>query len=185
MHLVILSDGNLITTDYMENRRWIHCALLPSHLRYSSSNREWAVTLVSVISSVSSNDEQDVSDTALFPCQAVSSIMSLPWPIVGEWLSLLYFSGRQSHQLCFISWPTGSEWQCFISLPGSLINHVSSHDKQAVSDTALFHCQAVSSIISHPMTNRQWVNITTLCLWQAISSIMFHPMTNRQWVMLL
>ena len=123
------------------------------------------------------------------------------------WVTLLYLLARQSHQLCFILCPTGCEWHCFLSLPGSLMNHVSSHDQQEVSDTALFLCQAVSSIMFHPMTNRKWVTLlyffarqsinhvsshdqqrvsdTTLFICQAVSSIMLYPMTNRQWVALL
>ena len=107
-------------------------------------------------------------------------------------------------------WPTASEWHSFISLPGSLINHVSSCDQQRVSNgTALFLCQAVSSIMCPPMANRMWVTLlyffarqphqvnhvsshgqqyvsdSALFLCQAVSSIMSHPMTNRKWVTLL
>ena len=96
-----------------------------------------------------------------------------------EWVTLLYFFARHSHQLCLIIWPTECqchccifcrqphqsclipwqtecEWHCISSLPGSLINHVSSHDQQIVSATTLFLCWVVSSSISHPMTNREW-----------------------------
>ena len=99
------------------------------------------------------------------------------------------------------------EWGT-ISFPSSLINHVWSHDQQNVSDTALLLCKAVSSIISHPMTNREWVTLfyffarqshqlshpMTNSEWvsllyffatHAVSSIMSHPMTNSQWVTLL
>ena len=88
---------------------------------------------------LASHDEQHVSDNALFLCHAVrvSSIMSHPMTN-RKWVTLLYFFTRQSHQSCLIPWPTESEWHCFISLPGSLINHVSSHDQQNVSDTAFF-----------------------------------------------
>ena len=102
-----------------------------------------------------------------------------------KWVTLLYFFARQSHQSCLIPWPTESEWHCFMSsMPGSLINHVSSYDQkevsdyffarhclinhvsshaqQQVSDTALFPCQAVSSIMPHPMTNRKWVTLLNL-----------------------
>ena len=79
-----------------------------------------------------------------------------------EWVTLLYFFARQSHQSCLIPWPTVCEWHCFISLPGSLINRVSSHDQQSVSDSTLFLCQSVSSIISHPMTNSEWVTLPFL-----------------------
>ena len=110
----------------------------------------------SFINYVSSNDQQDVSYIAVFICQAISSIMSHPMTN-RKWVTLLYFFARQSHQSCFIPWPTGCEWHCCISLLGSLINHVSSHDQQYVSDTALFLCHAVSSIMSHPMANSLWV----------------------------
>ena len=117
-----------------------------------------------------------MSDTALFLCQAVSPIISHPmtnslWvtqlyffarqshqsshPMTNRmWVTQLYLFARQSHQSCLIPWPTACEWDSFISLPGSFINHVSSHDQQEVSDTALFLCQAVSLIMSHPMINR-------------------------------
>ena len=77
-----------------------------------------------------------------------------------QWVTQLYSFARQSHQSCLISWPTGSEWHCFISLPGGHSNHVLfDHDQQQVSDSAAFLCQAVSSIISHPMTNRRCVTL--------------------------
>ena len=125
------------------------------------------------------------------------------------WVTLLYFLARQSHQSCLFPWPTGGEWHFFISLPGSLINHVSSHAQQGVSDTALFLCQAdYESCLSHPMTNSMWVTLIYLfvrqfyqsCLilswatgsewhcfipFQAFPSIISHPMTNRKWVTLL
>ena len=85
------------------------------------------------------------------------------------WVRLLYVFARHSHQSCLIPWPTASECHCFISLLGTLINHVSSHDLQLVSDTALFLCQTLSSIMSCPMTNREWV--TLLYLLQSGSSI--------------
>ena len=160
----------------------------------------------SLINHVSSHDQQNVSDTALFACQAVSSIMFHPMPN-RMWVTLLSFFARQSHESCFIPWPTGSEWHCFISLPGSLINHVSSHDQQEVSDTTLFLCQAVhqscfipwptasewhyfiylpGSLINHALSHdQQAVSGTALFLCQAISAIIFHPMTNSEWVILL
>ena len=78
---------------------------------------------------------------------------------ISKWVTLLNFFPRHSHKSCLMLLPTASEWHCFISLPGTLINHVSSTDQQLVSDTALFHCQALSSIMSHPMTNRKWVTL--------------------------
>ena len=113
----------------------------------------------SFINHVSSHDQQLVSDTAVFLCQAVSLIMSLSM-ITRMWVTLLYFFATwQFHQSCLFPWPTGCEWHCLISLPGTLITHVSSYDQQLVSDTALFLCQAVSSIMSLPMTNRMWVTL--------------------------
>ena len=136
----------------------------------------------SLINHLSSHDQQRVSETPSFICQVVLSIMFCPMTN-RQWVTLLYFFAGQSHQLCFILWPTGSEWHCFTSLPGSLINHVSSHDQQLVSDTPAFICQAVSSIMLHPMTNRKWVTLLFLC-W-AVSSVMFHPLNNSMWVTLL
>ena len=169
---------------------------------------------------VSSHDQQGVSDTALFVCHAVSSTMSrpmtnrqwvtqlakesyqsclIPWPTGCEWHTLLYSFARQSHQSCLTFWPTGSVWHCCIPLAGSLMNHVSFSDQQGVSDTAVFHWQAVSWIISHPLTNGEWVILLYLfqyqkphqsCLiplptvgeWHCLISVcppLHHPMTNR------
>ena len=93
-----------------------------------------------------------------------------------KWVTLIYFFARQFHQLCLmtlIPWPTACEWQgCFIYLPGSLINHVSSHDQQCVSDTSLFGCQTVSSIQSHPMTNSMWMALLYFFPTQAVWPIM-------------
>ena len=88
------------------------------------------------------------------------------------WVTTYVLFLCQSHQSCLIPWSTGCEWHCFISLPGGLINHVSFHDQQFVSDTTWFLCQAVSSIMSHPMTIEQQVSGTTLFLCQAVSLIM-------------
>ena len=65
---------------------------------------------------VSCHNQQSVNYTSLFLCQ--------------------------SHQSCLIPWPSGCEWHCCMCL-SSLISHVSSHDKQFVSDTAFFVCHAV------------------------------------------
>ena len=94
-------------------------------------------------------------------CWAVSPIIMMSHPMGNsQWVTWLCFFARKSHQSCLIPWPTGcSEWHCFVSLSDSLINHVSSHDPQGVSDIAFFLCQAVSSM-SHPVTNRQWVTVT-------------------------
>ena len=126
------------------------------------TNSMWVVTmlyflLANLINHVSSgHNQQNVGDTTLF----------LP---------------RQFHQSCIFPSPTGSEWHCFISLPGSLINHVSSHDQQYVSDTALFFAR-------QSLSHQSCIPWPTVCEWhcfifcQAVSSIMSH---NREWVTLL
>ena len=119
-----------------------------------------------------------------------------------EWVTLLYlFSRHWSHQWSLTPWPTESEWHCFISLPGSLmimshptwsiesewhcglglINHLSSHDKQEVRDTALFLCQAVSSTISHPMANRKWVTMLYFFARQSNQSCLIPQTTASEW----
>ena len=177
-----------------------------SHIYHISSHDKQGVSDIvlylpgSLINHVSSHDQQAVSDTTLYLCQVVSSIMSHPMTN-RQWVTLLYFFARQSHQWCPISWPTVSEWHFFISLLGNLINHVSLHDQQAVSDTALlfarwqshqlclipwptgseWHCfiSLLGSLTTtpHPMANREWVTLPFI--------IMSHSMTNREWVTLL
>ena len=130
----------------MTNRKWVTLLYFLARVSHQSCLITWPTVCEwhffislqgSLINHVSSHDQQDVSDTALFLYQAVLSIMSHPMTN-RMWVTLLYFFARQSYQSCLIPWPTGSEWHCFISLPGSLINHVSSHDQQQVSDTAFF-----------------------------------------------
>ena len=133
--------------------------------------------------------------------------MSHPMPTNREWVILvLYFFARHSHQSCLILWPTDGKWHCFISfrpgsfinhvssptvckwqgfisLPGSLINYVSSHDQQLVGDTALYLCQAVTSLMSHPMTNRVWVTLPVLYLFarQSHQSCLIPWPTESEW----
>ena len=115
---------------------------------------------VSLINHVSSHDDQQgVSETAWCLCQA--SQQSCLIPTNSMWVTLLYFFARQSHWSCLILWPAASEWCCLISLPGSLLNDVSSHDHWTV---CKWHC---------------------FSLWQEVSSIMFYLMTNSLWVTLL
>ena len=95
---------------------------------------------------------------------------------------------------CLIQWPTECVWHCFIAVSSimshpmtnslwvtllycSLINHVSSHDQQVVSDTALLQSHQ-SCLIPWP-TGSEWH------CFIAVSSIMSHPMTNSMWVTLL
>ena len=128
----------------------------------------------SVINHVSSHHQQLVSDTTLFLCQAVSSIISHPMTN-REWVT------QASHWSCLIPSPTGSEWHCFISLPGSLINHVSSHNQQLVSDIALFLCQTVSSIMFHPMANSKWVTLLYFFARQSHQSCLIPSPTGCEW----
>ena len=139
-----------------------------------------------------------------FASQSHQSHLTIPWPTGSEW-HCFYFFANQSHQSYLIPWPTGSEWQLLVSSigmshlsmtnlacewhyfiplpPGSLINHVSSHDQQVVSDAALFLCQPVSiNHVSSHLTNSQWA--VTLLYFFASQLINFtsHPMTNREWV---
>ena len=139
----------------------------------------------SLINHVASYDQQFVSDTTSFICQAGSSIMLHPMTN-SKWVKLLHFFARQAHASCCIPWPTASEWHCLMCLPGRLINHVACHDQQFVSDTqgASFVCQALSSIMLHPMTNSK-VSDTTSFLCPAFSSIMLHHMANSLWATLL
>ena len=211
--LILCQAVSWIIFHLMTNRKWVTLLDFFARLSHESYFIPWPTVCEwhylislpgSLINRVSSHDEQYVSDTVWFLCQAVSSIMFHSMT-KREWVTLLYFFARQSHQSCFISWPTGSEWHCFISLPGSLISHVLFHDQQHVSDTASFLCQAVSWIMSHSMTNREWVTLLhffarqshELCLipwptgseWHCFTSLLgsliFHPMTHREWVTLL
>ena len=170
----------------MTNSMWV--TLLYFFARQSHQScligSEWHCSMTlpgSLINHISSHDQQYVSDTALSPCQADSSI-SLPM-INREWVTLwlLYFFARQSHQSCLIPWPTACEWHCFISLPGSLINHVSSYDQQEVSDIALFPCQGVSSVMSHHMTNSLWVTLLYFFARQSHQSCLIPWPTGCEW----
>ena len=150
----------------MTNSKWVRLLYLFARHSHQSCFIPWPTVCEwdcfiylpdTLINHVSSHDQQQVSETALFICQTLSSIMS-HLMTNREWVRLLYFFAR-SHQSCLHPWPTGGKWDCFISLPSILINHILSHDQQYVSETALFLCHALSSIMSHPMTNREWVRL--------------------------
>ena len=155
----------------MTNRQWVTLhyffarQFYQSYLPCQPTASEWhcIISLPGNLINHISHDQQRVSNTACF------------------------FIRWQSHQSCPIPWPTVCEWHsCFISFPGSVINHGSSHDQleQDVSDTLSFLCQAVSLIMSHPMTNSMWVTLLYF-LCQAVSLlIIFHPMTNSEWAAL-
>ena len=124
-----------------------------------------------------SNDLQQVSDTALCLCQAVSSIISYLLTN-SKWVGLF---------LCQVVWSimshpmTNSEWVTllFFFARLNLINYVSSHAQQEVGGTALFLCQAVSSIVSLHMTNRGWVTLLSFLTRQSHQS---HLMTiGSEW----
>ena len=95
-----------------------HCciSLQQSHPWPTGSKWHWFISLSGLINHVSSHDQQLVSRTGLFLCQEISFIMSHPTGMTNSWwVTSVYFSGRQSHQLCLIPWPIGSEWHWSIS----------------------------------------------------------------------
>ena len=196
---------------WLTDSKWHRFISLPrSLINHVSSHDQQAVSdtalcLSSLINHVSSHHQQQVSDTAWCLVQAVSSMMShFPSPTGSEWHCFISLPGSIS----IIPWPTGSEWHCFIEssgLPGSLINHGSSHDQQAVSNLfCLFARQSHQScfipwptvcewhcftslpghLINHGLSHaQQAVSDTAWFLCQAVlGSIMPHPMTNRKWV---
>ena len=123
-----------------------------------------------------------MSDTTSFLCPAFSSIM-LHHMANSLWATLLHFFARQSHQSCYIPWPTACKWHCFICLQGILINHISLwHDDQRVSDTASFVCQVISSIMLHPMTNSLWVTWLHLFAWHSHQPCLIPWPTGCEWV---
>ena len=121
-----------------------------------------------------------MSETALFLCQRLSSIMS-HLMTNSMWVRLLYLFARQSHQSCLIPQPIASEWDCLIYLPDSLINHVSSHGQQYVSETPLFIGQTLSSIMSYPMTNSKWVRLLYLFARHSHQSCFISWQTGSEW----
>ena len=173
-------------------------------MSHPMTNRMWVTLLYcSLINHFSSHDQQDVSDTPLL--QSHQSCL-IPWPTGSKWHCLIPVTSIVSHPMTNSMWVTllhncslmshavpNSEWVTLLYC--SLINHVSSRDQQDVSDTALlqscqsclmpwptaceWHCFiAVSSIMSHPMTNRQWVTLLYCSL------MMSHTMTISMWVTL-
>ena len=152
---------------------------------------------------MSSDNLQLVSATALLLCQTFSSLMCHPMTN-SKWVVLHYFFAWLFHQSCVIQWLTGSEWCCFISWPGSPIIHVSMLWPTVCERHCFILCKAVSSIMSHAMTNRVWVTPphildinhvsshdqqqvcgTASLLCQAASSVISFPISHREWVTLL
>ena len=156
-------------------------------MSHPMTNRMWVTLLYcSLINHFSSHDQQDVSDTPLL--QSHWSCL-IPWPTGSKWHCLIAVSSIVSHPMTNSMWVTllhdcslmshavpNSEWVTLLYC--SLINHVSSRDQQDVSDTALLQSRQ-SCLMPWP----------TACEWHcfiAVSSIMSHPMTNsHMWVTLL
>ena len=123
----------------------------------------------------SSHDQQWVSDsTNPLHCRNLNLMMCWHSMTNRQWVTQPYSCAQKFDQSHLIPWPPESGLHWFISLPGSLINYVwwlLSHDQQYVSDkAALFICQAVSSIMSHPMTNSMWVTPVYLVAKQSHQS---------------
>ena len=147
----------------MTNRKWVaHFISLPGNptnrSHWHPMTNRWWVTLFCL-------------------CQAVSSIMSHPWPTAGKWYCFTSLPG--SLITCLFPWSTESEWLCFISFLGNPTNHVSFHDQQYVSTLVHFfdrQCLQPYFIPWPTWTGCEWHYL--LC--QTVSSIMSHPMTNRE-----
>ena len=101
---------------------------------------------------ISCNDQQAVSDSTLFFCQAISSCISCnDQQFVGDSAP---FCPTVSFHL--IPWPIECEWQCLVSAQQS--HYISSHDKQYVSDCTF---SLPSSLITS--TNSLWVTVPPFC----------------------
>ena len=124
----------------------------------------------------------------------------IPWPTDGEWLCICF---SLACSLIAFNPMTNRQWvtvHLFFLTMQSLC--ISSHDQQAVSDTAFvflyhavslhfipwptvceWHCICFSlpcSLISfHPMTNSMWVTLDLFFF-----AMQSHCMTNREWVTL-
>ena len=117
--LVLFQVDSWIMSHPMTNSMWVTLLYLKfARQSHQSCFIPWPIVgewhcFITIINCVWSHNQQEVSDTALFLYQSVSSIMSHPMTN-SEWVTLLYFFARQSYQSCFISWPTASEWHCLI-----------------------------------------------------------------------
>ena len=171
-------------------------------------------------SNVSSHDQQGVSDTAFcLPGSLINHVSSHDnrwWvallyffvssimfhPITNrEWVRLALFVCQAVSSICLIPWPTGGEWPCFISLPDSLNNYISSYNQQMVSATALlellpitsssWHDQQIVSfllshfIASHSVTNSRLVTChlcqSLLFIWQTACELACMSATQLIW----
>lgn len=105
------------------------------------------------------------------PCTLIiSHPMANSW-----WVTLLLFSAVQSHHhqqkvsdgiLChavsshLIPWSIVCEWDCPFFWGRLITYHPMKQDVR--SDTAIFVCQVVSWVMSHPMINSGWVTCTAM-----------------------
>ena len=120
---------------------------------------------------VSSNNQQRVSNIALFVCPTISSIMSHP-TINREWVTLLY-----SCVSLIISLPMpNSGWVTLLYFSVSSIMSCPTTYREWVILLYLFAKQSHQSCL---MTNRRWVTLHFF-----VSLIISHPITNREWVTL-
>ena len=101
----ILLNGNLIVPHSMNNSMWVPLHPSPVSSCLIPINSMWV---------------------PLHLCSVSSCLIH--WHAGGQWYLIV-----QSHDMSFIPWQTGSEWDYFVRHS----RHVSSHDKQEVSDTEI------------------------------------------------
>ena len=132
-------------------------------MSHPMTNRMWVMLTAlscSLINHVSSHDQQGVSDTAL-----LWSIISHPMTN-SMWVTPCAL--LQSHQSCLIPWPTECEWHHVLYY--SLINHVSSHDQQNVSDAYYFKLHSHQSCLIPWPTECEWHHVLYYSLINHVSS---------------
>ena len=108
-----------------------------------------------------------------------------------EWVRLALFVCQAVSSICLIPWLTGGEWPCFISLPDSLNNYISSYNQQMVSATALLELlpitssswhdqQIVSFLLSHFIASHSVTN-SRLVTCHLCQSLLFIWQTACEW----
>ena len=123
-----------------------------SSLPYILINTMYSKWVILLFFAMHSHPLQKVSDGDPFFCQAVSSHL--------------------------IPWPTGSQWQCPFSV--RQFHHIQSHDKQLVSDSALFYACSLS-LISWPKEVSDSLSALFYCKAVSPQLILLttaHPITN-------
>ena len=181
----------------MMHSQWV----MPYYKQFNhiSSHNQQDVSVAMLSHHISSHDQQRVSETILFFWHAISSYFTMTNSM---WVTLPFF--LPCHLITSHPWPTVCEWHSPFFLPCHLMSHISSHCQQAVSDTALFFCHAISSHLipwptgckwhcpfflpchlstSHTMINSMWV--TWMPFFLPCHFVTSHPMTNRMWVTLV